>query len=235
MDLTALLALQSAYGGAHKNTEKMVFRLNQSENRLSVIDENTSDIQASNEKYVTANENISRTMMEIEKTYEYFRVASEVKEIIREGLTASNQNDYLQAVVKLSLAKQFFESHREIKSSSSVLISIESLIQVMIVKIKLLLFFLLIFFIILLIFSSSFYIFLVFPQQANETCEEEFEKQLSSAGKSIEFADGQCQVVHPFSPAISKEIKALCDAFGEKNKTTITPLFFSSITIIFFL
>jgi hypothetical protein len=143
MDLTALLALQSAYGGAHKNTEKMLFRLNQSENRLSVIDENTSDIQASNEKYVTANENISRTMMEIEKTYEYFRVASEVKEIIREGLTASNQNDYLQAVVKLSLAKQFFESHREIKSSSSVLISIESLIQVMIVKIKLLLFFLL--------------------------------------------------------------------------------------------
>jgi cysteinyl-tRNA synthetase len=130
MDLTALLTLKDALEGAKKNTDRMIFKLNQFETRLSVLDENMSEIQVTTERYIKAKDNISLTLLEMEKTYEYFRVANEVKEIIHQGLLPSNQKEYLQAAIKLSQAKQFFETHREIKSSSSVLISIESLIQV---------------------------------------------------------------------------------------------------------
>lgn len=161
MEFTALLTLKDSLEGAKKNTDRMIYKLNQFETRLSVLDQNMSEIQESTEKYIKAKESISLTLLEMEKTYEYFRVANEVKEIITEqGFTVTNQKEYLNALMKLSLAKQFFETHREIKSSTSVLLNIENLLA-----------------------------------KANEACENEFEKCLNSAMKSVEFGeDGNCQV-----------------------------------------
>jgi cysteinyl-tRNA synthetase len=130
MDLTALLTLKDALEGATKNTDRMIYKLNQFETRLSVLDQNMSEIQSSTQRYIKAKDNISLTLVEMEKTYEYFRVGNEVKEIINSGYSSTNNKEYLSALIKLSQAKQFFETHREIKSSSSILINIESLITV---------------------------------------------------------------------------------------------------------
>lgn len=130
MDLTALMTLKDALEGATKNTDRMIYKLNQFETRLSILDQNMSEIQSSTEIYIKAKENISLTLTEMDKTYDYFRVANEVKEIISQDLTTSNQKEYLNAFIKLSQAKNFFETHREIKSSSSVLINIGELITV---------------------------------------------------------------------------------------------------------
>eukprot|EP01040_Poterioochromonas_malhamensis_P008354 gene8354-9038_t len=178
MDLTALMTLKDALEGATKNTDRMIYKLNQFETRLSILDQNMSEIQSSTEIYIKAKENISLTLTEMDKTYDYFRVANEVKEIISQDLTTSNQKEYLNAFIKLSQAKNFFETHREIKSSSSVLINIGELIT-----------------------------------QATAACENEFDRLLATAGKGVEFVEDQCQVVHPFSAVVTKELKALIEAF----------------------
>lgn len=130
VDINPLITLKDAIEGAKKNTDRMIQKLNQFENRLSILDQNMNDIQQTTTRYIKSKENITLTLREVEKTYEYFRVANEVKEIISHGLTVLNQKDYLEAFMRLSLAKAFFESHREIKSSSTVLINIEGLITV---------------------------------------------------------------------------------------------------------
>jgi hypothetical protein len=130
VDINPLITLKDAIEGAKKNTDRMIQKLNQFENRLSVLDQNMNDIQQTTSRYIKSKDNITLTLREVEKTYEYFRVANEVKEIISNGLTVLNQKDYLEAFMKLSMAKSFFETHREIKSSSTVLINIEGLITV---------------------------------------------------------------------------------------------------------
>jgi hypothetical protein len=130
VDINPLITLKDAIEGAKKNTDRMIQKLNQFENRLSILDQNMNDIQQTTTRYIKSKDNITLTLREVEKTYEYFRVANEVKEIISNGLTVLNQNDYLEAFLKLSMAKSFFETHREIKSSSTVLINIEGLITV---------------------------------------------------------------------------------------------------------
>lgn len=123
-----LLRLKDALEGAQKNTQRMINKLDRFERRLGDLDEKMQPIQESTEHYTRAKENISLTLVEVNKTYEYFRVAATVKEVIIKGITPATQKEYYDALVKLSYAKQFFESHREIKSSTSVLASIDDLL-----------------------------------------------------------------------------------------------------------
>ena len=87
-------------------------------------------IQEATEEYTVAKQNISNTLIEVGKTYEYFRIANEVKGIVAIGLNKDTQSEYFEALGRLSNAKIFFEAHREIKSSGAVLTSIESLLNV---------------------------------------------------------------------------------------------------------
>eukprot|EP00981_Chlorochromonas_danica_P016195 scaffold16024_cov258-Ochromonas_danica.AAC.5 len=123
-----LLHLKDALEGAQKNTHRMIGKLEKFECRLSDLDKKMQPIQQGTARYTRAKDNISATLTEVNKTYEYFRVAAEVKEVINKGINPNHPNDYFEALVKLSYAKQFFESHREIKSSVTVLASIDDLL-----------------------------------------------------------------------------------------------------------
>lgn len=48
-----------------------------------------------------------------------------VKDTINGGLNADTQREFFEALGRLSDAKKFFETHREIKSASSVLSTID--------------------------------------------------------------------------------------------------------------
>ncbi len=130
MDLNPLIRLKEALEGAQKNTSKMLIKLDKFEHRLTDLDDKMRPIQTTTKHYTRAKENISLTLLEVGKTYEYFRVANEVKEIIAVGLIANTQKEFYQALERLSNAKWFFENHKEIKSSNAVLSNIEQLLNV---------------------------------------------------------------------------------------------------------
>ena len=64
-------------------------------------------------------------MIEIQKT-----TFIQVKDTINGGLNADTQREVFEALGRLSDAKTFFETHREIKSASSVLSTIEIYLSV---------------------------------------------------------------------------------------------------------
>lgn len=130
MDLNPLMRLKDALEGAQKNTGKMLIRLERFENRLTDLDEKMRPIQTTTKHYTKAKENISLTLVEVGKTYEYFRIANEVKDIVNGGLTSETRDEFFEAFGRLSDAKRFFESHQEIKSSNTVLATIDGLLSV---------------------------------------------------------------------------------------------------------
>lgn len=130
LDLNPLLRLKEALEGAQKNTQRMISKLDRFEKRLGDLDQRMKPIQDTTEKYTKARDNISLTLTEVGRTYEYFRLAAEVEAVIKEGLTTSNQSEYFDALHKLSNAKTFFEQNRGMKSSASVLNNIQHLLQV---------------------------------------------------------------------------------------------------------
>lgn len=129
-EYNSLLRLKEALEGAQKNTNRMLSRLEKFETRLSDIDEKMKPIQVTTGRYMKAKNNITETLQEVGKTYDYFRVANDVRETITRGYVANNQKEFLEAFKKLSQAKIFFQEHKEIKSAQSVLSSLESLLQV---------------------------------------------------------------------------------------------------------
>lgn len=129
MDLNPLIRLKETIEGAQKNTSKMLTKLHRFELHLAELDTKIRPIQEATEEYTVAKQNISNTLTEVGKTYEYFRIANEVKGIVALGLNKDTQNEYFEALGRLSNAKTFFEAHREIKSSGTVLTSIESLLN----------------------------------------------------------------------------------------------------------
>jgi len=104
-------------------------RLQRFEDRLAIIDRKMGPIQMTTENYSKAKENITQTLEEVGKTYEYFRIAGEVKAIIGQGYNHSRQKEFFDALGRLSKAREFFQSHREMKSASTVLNTIETLLK----------------------------------------------------------------------------------------------------------
>lgn len=127
MDLNPLIRLKDALEGAEKNTSKMLLKLEKFEQRLTTLDEKMKPIQKATSHYTKAKENISLTLIEVNKTYEYFRIANEVKAVIHKGLNSNTQEQYFNALNRLSNAKSFFENHLEIKSASNALTNIDVL------------------------------------------------------------------------------------------------------------
>ena len=130
MDLNPLMRLKDALEGAQKNTSKMLSKLERFESRLTELDEKMKPIQNTTKHYTRAKENISLTLIEVGKTCEYFRIAGEVKEIVSLGFSSETRDEFFEALGKLSLAKHFFETHPEIKSSGTLLQTIDSLLVV---------------------------------------------------------------------------------------------------------
>lgn len=131
LDLNPLVRLKEALEGAQKNTTRMLAKLEKFDSRLTDLDSKIRPLQNATAKYTRARENISMTLIEVGKTYEYFRIANEVRDIINDGLNENNKKDFFDALGNLCSAKQFFESHDEIKSSNSVLGNIRDLLEVL--------------------------------------------------------------------------------------------------------
>jgi len=129
LDLNPLMRLKDALEGAQSNTSKMLQRLERFENRLTELDEKMRPIQVATKHYTRAKENISLTLVEVGKTYEYFRVANEVREVIKAGLHTESQEEFFAALNRLLGAKRFFQTHLEIKSSSQALASTNELLN----------------------------------------------------------------------------------------------------------
>ena len=131
LDLNPLVRLKEALEGAQKNTSKMLSKLEKFEHRLTDLDDKMRPIQTTTKHYTRAKENINLTLLEVGKTYEYFRVASDVKDIIALGIQNKVQNkEFFKSLERLSNAKSYFETHQEIKSSVAVLTTIDLLLNV---------------------------------------------------------------------------------------------------------
>jgi hypothetical protein len=75
-----------------------------------------------------ARQNIGDTLLEIEKTHEYFRICSDLEPIISKGIK-DNQTDFFGALDRLSVAQEFFTHQRNMKSTMHALASIDALIK----------------------------------------------------------------------------------------------------------
>ncbi len=130
LDLNPLFRLKEAIEGAQHNTSRMLNKLERFENRLIDLDNKMRPIQDSTAHYTLAKNSIVSVLAEINKTYEYFGVAEEVKEVIKNGLSSATQKQFFAALGKLTVAKTFFESHLEIKSAKEILLSIDEQLNV---------------------------------------------------------------------------------------------------------
>ena len=73
MDLNPLIRLKDALEGAQKNTSKMLIKLEKFDTKLTTLEEKMQPLQVSTSHYTRAKENIALTLVEVNKTYEYFR------------------------------------------------------------------------------------------------------------------------------------------------------------------
>eukprot|EP00602_Paraphysomonas_sp_CaronLab_P002363 CAMPEP_0185033494 /NCGR_PEP_ID=MMETSP1103-20130426/22481_1 /TAXON_ID=36769 /ORGANISM="Paraphysomonas bandaiensis, Strain Caron Lab Isolate" /LENGTH=656 /DNA_ID=CAMNT_0027569775 /DNA_START=21 /DNA_END=1988 /DNA_ORIENTATION=- len=128
MDLAPLVRLKESLETAHNNTSSMLWKLRDFESRLASLDKKMLPIQNSTSKLSTAKTNIGLTFIEIEKTNEYFRLASENSSIITKGLRGNSEN-FFEAVERITIAKRYFDSHRDMKSSAAALTSIDGMIK----------------------------------------------------------------------------------------------------------
>lgn len=126
--------LRESLEKAQRNTSTMLTKIQRFEDRLSSIEEEMLPIQNTTATYSRAKENIGLTLSEVEKTYEYFRIATTVDSVVASGFNlqdSQKQKEYFQAVARLTEARTFFETHkREIKSSGSALEQIGNLLKV---------------------------------------------------------------------------------------------------------
>jgi hypothetical protein len=85
MNLTTFYRLKEGMEAAQINTNSMLWRLQQFENRLSNLDEKMRPIQKSTTKLSASKRNVGLTYLEIEKTHEYFQLAKENSVVIANG------------------------------------------------------------------------------------------------------------------------------------------------------
>jgi DNA repair ATPase RecN len=125
----SLLRLKKSLDGAQRNTKDMLTRLEHFEKRLSSLDEKMGPIRTTTTNYTRAQENIAAVVKEVQKTYEYFRIAKQVEGVISAGL--SDQREFFHAIERLTNAKRFFEEHRtDIKSALQALKAVDGLLSV---------------------------------------------------------------------------------------------------------
>ena len=96
MSLNGLYHLKDGLERAQYNTNNMLFRLQQFENRLSNLDVKMRPIQETTTILSTSKKNVSLTFLEIEKTYEYFQLAKENSIVIANGFKQDSVVDFFE-------------------------------------------------------------------------------------------------------------------------------------------
>lgn len=136
MSSTNLSRLKASLSQSQSNTTKMMSRLHRFQDRLQSLDVSMRPVESQTARYTTARENIAATLIEVEKTYEYFRIAGDMEETVMAGLGPPPHTYFFEAVTQLSSAKEFFIQHKStIKSAHTALNSVETLLQKAISKI----------------------------------------------------------------------------------------------------
>ena len=128
-----LVKLKGALDEAQTNSKRMLTKLQRFEDRLGSLEQKMKPIQISTATYTLAKTNVESTLKQAEKTYEYFRVASEVENDINSGLNINDNNkskDFYLSITRLTKAKEFFETNRkDIKSAGSALTRIDTVLS----------------------------------------------------------------------------------------------------------
>ncbi len=127
MDPSTKLRLTLQEG--RRNTSAMIKKLETFECQLNGIEEDLRPLQEGTQKYTIAKENISKTLAECGKTYEYFRIAADVKHIANAPYSREKEREIFDAMDRLSNAKTFFEKHREMRSSGTMLDGVNNMLK----------------------------------------------------------------------------------------------------------
>jgi hypothetical protein len=128
IDFAELRGLKDALAEAQSGTAAMAARLQSLEARLSSVDTLMRPIHDSTLPLTRAKQNIGLTLQEIEKTYEYFKIAAELEGVIAAGVRG-NPPEFFEAVERLNTAQEFFNHQGYMRSTASALATIESLMK----------------------------------------------------------------------------------------------------------
>ena len=121
--------LRKALQEGRANTEMMIKKLQSFEGQLDGIESDLRPLQDGTQRYTIAKENISKTLAECGKTYEYFRICVDVKHIANSPYKREKQREIFDAMDRLSKAKAFFEKHREMRSSGTMLDGVNTMLS----------------------------------------------------------------------------------------------------------
>jgi len=125
--------LKGVLDEAQTNSKKMLTKLQRFEERLGSLEEKMKPIQIATAPYTLAKVNVESTLSQAEKTYEYFRVSSEVENEINSGLNINDSHkskEFYASITRLTKAKEFFENNRkDIKSAGSALTKIDTVLN----------------------------------------------------------------------------------------------------------
>ena len=107
-------------------------KLNNWEEKLTLLGVKCQSLEGVTQQYSIATNNISKTLEAISKTYDFFRIADDTKLVVRRGFRLvkgdpDKEDAFFRALERLCEAKLFFQHHRDIKSSASVLLHISAL------------------------------------------------------------------------------------------------------------
>jgi hypothetical protein len=125
------MRLRKALLEGRANTELMIRKLKLFEGQLDEIESDLRPLQNGTQRYSVAKENISKTLLECGKTYEYFRIASEVKHIATAPYSREREREIFDGLDRLSKAKSFFEKHREMRSSGTMLSGVDNMLKLL--------------------------------------------------------------------------------------------------------
>jgi hypothetical protein len=129
-----LKELKANLENGKRNTSRMLLKIENFESKLTDLDLEMSEFQKKTYSYTKAKENIGLTLIEIEKTSEFYRVADVVEPIIDRGLNLDNDThkDFFECITRLINAKRYFQERgQKLKNTETVMNSIEKVLQVL--------------------------------------------------------------------------------------------------------
>ena len=125
-NLDPLSRLRNTLREGTENTGLMIRKLQTFEQDLDTVEMDLRPLEESTRDYIVAKDNISKTLLEFGKTYEYFRIAADVKHIADRPYSKEKSREMFDALDRLSKAKDFFQKHNEMRSATSLLESVEN-------------------------------------------------------------------------------------------------------------
>jgi len=132
--MSSLRQLQGYFAKARENTELMQSKLVAFEGKLAELGTRIRPLQESTTSFSKAQQNISKTLSAISKTYDFYKIAEDTKTVIKQGyasIRGDSQREiaFWAALDHLTEARAFLLSHTaDMKSANSALTTVNTLL-----------------------------------------------------------------------------------------------------------